>query len=95
MIFYCSVAGDFESLVSQYVDCFMIGDAEGFVAVGIGDSVAEGSVWSQAEGFRGAFLADSVDCHPSPLLHVFLHFCKWGNAVPMSIFLWLVWAWSW
>ena len=76
--------------VSQHADCFVIGDAEGFVAVGIGDSAAEGFVWSGAEGFGGTFLADFVDCHPSPLLCVLLHFCKWSNAVPTSIFLWLV-----
>ena len=73
MIFDCSVAGDF---VSQHIDCFVIRDAEGFVAVGVGDSVAEGFVWSGAEGFRDTFLADFVDCHPGPLLHVILHFCK-------------------
>ena len=55
---------------------FLQSGAEGFVAVGIGDSVAEDFVWSRAEGFGGAFLADFVDCHPSPLLHVLLHFCK-------------------
>ena len=47
-----------------------------------------------AESFGGAFLDDSVDYHPSPLLHALLHFCKWGNVVPMNIFLWLVWALS-
>ena len=84
MIFDCSVAGDF---VSQHIDCFVIRDAEGFVAVGIGDSVAEGFLQSGAEHFDGTFMADFVHCH--------LHFCKWGNAVPMSFFLWLVWALSW
>ena len=91
MIFDCSAAGDF---VSQHVDCFVI-DVEGLVAVGIGGSAAEGFVWSGAKDFGGAFLADYVDHHPSPLFHVLLHFCKWGNVVPMSIFLWLVWAWLW
>ena len=52
----------------------MIGDAEGLVAVGIGDSVTEDFVWSGAEGFGGAFCVDFVSCHPSPLLHVLLHF---------------------
>ena len=42
MIFNSSVGGNAESFVSQHVDCFVIGDAEGFVAVGIGDSVAGG-----------------------------------------------------
>ena len=63
MIFDCSLArgtGSFaavagaeaaESFVSQHVDCFVVGDTEGFVAVGIGDSVAEGFVQSEAEGF--------------------------------------------
>ena len=109
MIFDCSVAGGTGSFVvvavtgaettgsfvSQHVDCFVVGDTEGFVAVGIGYSVAEGFVQSGAEGFGGAFLANFVDCHHNPLLHVLLHFCKWGNVVPMSIFLWLVWALSW
>ena len=54
-IFDFSAAGDAESFVSQHVYCFVIGDAEGPVAVGIGNSVAEGFVWSGAEGFRGAF----------------------------------------
>ena len=92
MIFDCSAAGDF---VSQHVDCFVIGDAEGSVAVGIGDSAAEVFVWSVAEGFGDAFWVDFVGHHPSPLLCVLLCFCKWGNAVPMSIFLWFVWALSW
>ena len=85
----CSAAGDF---VSQHVDCFVI-DVEGFVAMGVGGSAAEGFVQSGAEGFWGALLADFVDCHPNPLLCV-LQFCKWGNVVPMITFLWHVWAWS-
>ena len=92
MIFNCSAAGDAESFVSQHVDCFAIGNAEGSVAVGIGDSVAEGFVQSMAEGFGGTFWVDFVGHHSSPLLHALPHFCKWGNTVPMSIFLWLVWA---
>ena len=56
MIFDCSVAGDVESFVCQNVDFFVIGDAEGSVAVGIGDSVAEGFVQSGAEGFGGYIL---------------------------------------
>ena len=73
MIFDCSVAGDF---ASQHIHCFVIRDAEGFLAVGVGDSVADGLVQSGAEGFGGAFLVDFVDHHPSPLLHVLLCFCK-------------------
>ena len=56
MIFDCSLAGGAgsfvvvavtgaeaaESFVSQHVDSFVVGDTEGFVAVGVGDSVAEG-----------------------------------------------------
>ena len=76
MILDCCTAGDAESFVSQHVYCFVIGDAEGFVAVDVGDSVAEGFVWSGAEGFGGAFLADFGDHHLSPLFHVLLHFCK-------------------
>ena len=79
MIFYCFKAGDF---VSQYIDCFVIGDAEGFVAVGIGDSAAEGFVQSGAEDFEGAFLADFVDCHPSPLLPVLLCFSNGAMESP-------------
>ena len=71
---------------SQHVDCFVVGDTEGFVAVGIGDSAAGGFAWSGAGGFRGTFLAYFVDCHPSLLLHVLLHFCKWGDVVSISIF---------
>ena len=52
------------------------------MAVGIGSSAAEGFVWSGDEGFGGTFLADFVDCLPNPLLHVLLHFCKWGSTVP-------------
>ena len=107
MIFDCSLAGDAGSLVAvagtkaaessdfQHVDYFVVGYTEGFVAVGIGDSVAGGFVWSGVEGFGGAFMADFVDCHPNPLLCVLLHFCKWGSVVHMSIFLWFVWALSW
>ena len=75
-----------ESFVSQHVDCFVFGDTEGFVAVGIEDSVAGGFVWSGAEGFGGTFLADFADCHPNPLLHVLLHFCKWGREDCCRIF---------
>ena len=50
------MVGDVESFVSQHVDCFVIGDAEGVVAVGIGGSAAEGFVWSGAEGFWGLIL---------------------------------------
>ena len=64
------------------------------VAEGTGSFVAVAVVVTGAEvaeSFGGTFLADFVDHHPSPLLH----FCKWGNAVLISIFLWLVWAFSW
>ena len=36
MIFDCSVAGDAESFVYQHVDFFVIGEAEGSVAVSVG-----------------------------------------------------------
>ena len=85
MIFDCSVTGHAEKFVSQYVDNFVIGDAEEFVSVGIGDFVAEGFVQSGAEGFGGAFLADLVDHHPSPLLHVLLHFAN-GQCSPHEHF---------
>ena len=86
--FYCSLAGGNGCLVAvagaeaaeksefQHVDCFVVGDTEGFVAVDIRDSPAGGFMWSGAEGFGGAFLSDFVYCHPSLLLHVLLHFCK-------------------
>ena len=51
MIFDCSAARDAESVVSKHVNCFVIGDVEGFATVGIGDSAAEGFVRSGAEGF--------------------------------------------
>ena len=51
MIFDWSATGDF---VSQHVNCFVI-DAEGFVAVDIGDSTAEGFVQSGAEGLGTNF----------------------------------------
>ena len=56
------------------------------------DSVTEGFVQSGAESFGGALWVDFVGHHPYPLLCVLLHFCKWGNVVPMIIFLCLVWA---
>ena len=70
MIFNCSLAGGAgsfvvvavtgavaaESFVSQQVDCFVVGDTEGFVAVGVGDSVAQGFAWSGTGGLRGHIL---------------------------------------
>ena len=94
MIFDCSAAGDAEGFVSQHVNCFVFGGVEGSVVVGIGDSVAEGFVWSGAEGFGCAFWVYFVDHHLSLLLHVLLCFCRWGSVVPMNIFLWLVWPLS-
>ena len=46
---------------------------------------SEAPVAGGAEYFGGAFLVGSTHCHPS--LHVLPHFYKWGNVVPMSIFL--------
>ena len=93
MIFDCPLAGGTRSFVvvagAEAAESFVF-HVEGFVAMGIGSSAADGFVWSGAEDFRGAFLADFVDCHPSPLL-VLLHFCKWGSAVPMGNSLQLVW----
>ena len=78
MIFDCPLSGGTGSFVvvagTEAAENFVF-QLEGFVAVGIGSSVDEGFVQSGAEAFEGAFLADFVDCHPSPLLHV-LHFCK-------------------
>ena len=78
MIFFCGWG------FSRHIYCFVI-DTEWFVAVGVGDSAAEGFVQSGAEGFGGAFWVDFVGCHPRPLLCSLLCFCKWGNGVPMSI----------
>ena len=95
MNFDCSLAWDTENFVVVAGDevaesfVFLI---VGFVAVGIGSSAAEGFVQSGAEVFGDAFLADFVDCHPNPLLHVLLHFCKWGSMVPMCNSLYLAWG---
>ena len=76
MIFDCSLAegaGSFvavavtgteaaESFVSQHIDCFVVGDTEGFVAVGVGDSVTEGFVLSGAEGFGVLSSQSSSPC---------------------------------
>ena len=86
MNFDCSLAGVTGSFVvvagSEVAESFVF-QLVGFVAVGIGSFATEGFVWSGAEGFGGAFLADNVDHHPNPLLHVLLHFCKWVSVVPM------------
>ena len=57
--------------------CTVAGGAGSFVAV----AVAGGT-----ESFGGTALVDFAGHYPSPL-HACLHFCKWGNVVPMSIFL--------
>ena len=95
MIFDCSLVGSAGSLVAmaraEGAESFVL-QLEGFVAVGIGGSAAEGFVWSGAKGFGGTSLADFVDCHPNPLLHVLLHFCKGGSVVPTCNPLLLVWG---
>ena len=76
----------------------MAGGTEGFVAIAVvvtGAGAGAGAGAQVAESLGGAILADFVDYHPSPLLCAFLCFCKWGNAVPMTIFLRLVWALLW
>ena len=70
------------SFVAQDVGCSVAGGAEGSVVEGAGYSAVLG-----AGSFGGASLVDSVYCHPC-LLHTLPCFCKGGNAVPMSIFLW-------
>ena len=40
-----------------------------------------------AESFDGTSLVDYAYYHPRSL-YALLHFCKWGNEVHMSIFLW-------
>ena len=85
MIFDCPLAGDVGSFVvmagAEAAEHFVF-QLEGFVAVSIGSFTAEGVLWSGAESFGGAFLADFVDCHPNPLLHVFLHFFQMGQCSP-------------
>ena len=36
-----------------------------------------------------------INFYTSPPLCALLHFCRWGNVVPMSIFLWPAWASPW
>ena len=72
MIADCSVVGGTEGSVAQGVDCPVVG--------GTGYSAAGGT-----ERFGGTSLVGFANHHPSPL-HALLHFCKWGNVVPMSIF---------
>ena len=76
----------------MFAGCSVAGDMGSSVAVAVALVVIRAEV---AESFGGTFLSDFVDHHPSSLLHALLHFCKWGNVVTMSIFLWLVWALSW
>ena len=61
--------------------CSVAGGTGSFVAVVV---VVAGAV--STESFGGASLVDFAAHHPSPL-QALLHFCKWSNAVPMSIFL--------
>ena len=70
--------------------CSVARGAGSFAAVAVVVAVAGGT-----DSFGGTSLVDFADHNPSPLLHALLHFCKWGNAVPMSIFLSPVWALSW
>ena len=73
----CSVAGGTEH--------FAAGGADSFVTQAADCSVARGTEWG-AEYFRDVFWVGSTHYHPS-LLHVLPHSYKWGNTVPMSIFL--------
>ena len=95
MIFDCPLSrgtGSFVVVAAAEAAENFVFQHEGFVAVGVRSSVAECFVWSGAEGFWGASMADFVDHDPNPFLHVLLHFCKWGSAVPMCNSLQLVWG---
>ena len=79
---FVAVAWSTEGSVAEVVGCPVAEGAESFVAEGTAYSAA-----GSAESFGGTSLVDFAYWHPSPLCAV-LHFCNWGNAVPMSIFLW-------
>ena len=70
--------------------CSVGGGMGNFMAVAVVVALPGG-----AESVGGPSLVDFANHHPIPLLHVLLHFCKWGNVVPMSIFLSPVWALPW
>ena len=59
--------------------CSMATGAEGFVAVAV---VVMGAGAEVAESFGGAFLADFVDHHPSPLLCALLFFVNGAMQSP-------------
>ena len=71
-------------------ECSVILSAECLVAGGTGASVV-----GDTGDFRAAFLANFAWCHPNLLLHALHHSDRWGNVVPMSISLSLVWATPW
>ena len=70
MIADCSVAGGAESLVSQDIDCSVVGGIGGFVVVGV-EFLACILGWF-------CILPYQSSC-------ALPHSYKWGNAVPMSI----------
>ena len=95
MIAGCSVVGSTGSFVDVAggAGSFLAlgGGAGSFVAQGVDYLVVGGTGYSVAgdtRSFGGISLVDFADLHPSPLLCALLHFCKWGNVVPMSNFLW-------
>ena len=68
--------------------------AEHFAAGAAGADDAGNSVVGVGVCFGTAFLEGFVNFHPSPPLHVLLHYYKWGNVVPMCKSLHLVWGWT-
>ena len=85
MNFDCSLAVGSRSLVVvagvEAAEKFVF-QLKGYVVVGVGSSVAEGFVWSGAEDFRGAFLADFVDHHPKILFSMFFFIIANGQCGP-------------
>ena len=96
MISDCFAAEDAESFVSQHVDCSVVGGAEGYVAVGIGDSVAEGFVRSGAECFGGTFWVDFCRSPSQSSLcsSLFTQMGQCGTQVHCSVCLNITIAWG-
>ena len=82
------VAGDTEGLGAEGTGY----SAEHFVVGGTGAEDTGNSVVGVGVCFGAAFSVCFVNFHHYPPLHVFLHFCKWVNAVPKCNSLQLVWG---
>ena len=70
------MTGDADSFVAGGAECFVTGVTKYFVA--------------EAAECLGVFMFVLSACHHPNLPHVPLHSFKWGNGVPMNIFLQLV-----